>query len=333
MIWFVFQRLKTQCAVAQGFGKQSNICDLSCIQVGLHQSFGLHCSRFYMCLLPGRVNRRSGSRRVNLFVGRGQSLSETSCDSTCTSGVRLIYRKLVAIATQVVSMGWKPETLEPWVNSTSPAQNGQYCWLLDADCAKMCKIYHNSAQFMKDPRVCQRRSLGLARFSMSSDGARTSFGSLRALNTPRSLGKSWNILGWRNISKYHLLNHCIRFHTLNWIPRKQLQKGHRLSGCWPVTVTSEHFRANKIKHIVRQPPKSAQKQQCKSIEPCQLKRCAHQFWRILCGFPVQSTVFSSQSFVRGSNFFLFARYPGRIVRTNPLWPCSSTVVLICFDIC
>ena len=155
---------------------------------------------------------------------------------------------------------------------------------------------------MKDPRVCQRRSLGLARFSMSSDGARTSFGSLRALNTPRSLGKSWNILGWRNISKYHLLNHCIRFHTLNWIPRKQLQKGHRLSGCWPVTVTSEHFRANKIKHVVRQPPKSAQKQQCKSIEPCQLKRCAHQFWRILCGFPVQSTVFSSQSFVRGSNF-------------------------------
>ena len=141
MIRFVFQRLKTQCAVAQGFGKQGNICDLSCIQVGLHQSFGLHCSCFYMCLLPGRVNRRSGSRRVNLLVGRGQSLSETSCDSTCTSGVRLIYRKLVAIATQVVSMGWKPGTLEPWVNSTSPAQNGQYCWLLDADCAN--KIYHN----------------------------------------------------------------------------------------------------------------------------------------------------------------------------------------------
>lgn len=148
-----------------------------------------------MCLLPGRVNRRSGSRRVNLLVGRGQSLSETSCDSTCTSGVRLIYRKLVAIATQVVSMGWKPGTLEPWVNSTSPAQNGQYCWLLDADCGDCAnKIYHNCLVHEGSASLC-RRSLGLARFSMSvSDGARTSFGSLRALNTP-SLGKSWNILG------------------------------------------------------------------------------------------------------------------------------------------
>ena len=217
MIRFAFQRLETQSAIVgnvrKGFENTATFA--------IFLAFKSVCISLWVCILIVFICVcylgaliRSWTRQSFSWTWPGQSLNETSCDSTCASGVRLMYRfyrKLVVIAIRVVRIGWNPGT----VSSTSPAQNGLYCWLLDADCAN--KIYHN--RFMKYSQafpwartfldVSVRRSSNEFRITLSLEHSKI----------------TWQIIGHGWVTKRHLLNHYICFSQLQLDSKRAASEG------------------------------------------------------------------------------------------------------------